>query len=569
MNHDARQPWRRALIDSRTLTVGALLLTVLAPFASLVAASWPGSPDLWAHLAVYVLPAATLDTAVLLAGVGILTIVLGTGLAWLITAYDFPARRILDGCLLLPLAVPTYIVAYAYLDILHPVGPAQEALRWLLGFEGPRDFRLPDIRSMTGCIIVLGFVLYPYVYLPTRALFAMQSASLIETGRTLGLTRTQTFLRIALPLARPAIAVGVSLALMETLNDIGASEFLGIRTLTVTIYTTWVTRSDLPGAAQIALALLTVVLTLVLLERWARRHQRFANDAQHPRPIVPVRLSAPVGTAAFFVTIVPIAIGFGMPFLYLVHAAFQRIGANGVPPPVLMALQTTVLFASAATLVGVVAGLAIAYSVRRSPARTAAGVVTLASIGYATPGTVVAIAVLPLVTGLDRLLDSAVTTLGGGSTGLLLLGSGMAVLYAYVVRFMAVTVGGAESALAKLSRSLDDAAATLGAAPRDRLWHVHLPLIRPAMVAAALLMFVDCMKELPATLLLRPIGVETLATFLYGEAARGTYENGAIAAVLIVGVGLGPVWILSRFLGDPRVGHPPLEPLTGRSGATT
>jgi iron(III) transport system permease protein len=533
----------------RTALVAALLLAVLAPFASLVAAASPGSRDLWAHLLRYVLPSATLDTAVLLSGVGLLTVVLGTGLAWLITAFDFPGRRLLDACVLLPLAVPTYIVAYAYLDLLHPVGPIQETLRWALGYESAREFRLPDIRSMTGCTVVLGFVLYPYVYLPVRALFAMQSASLIETGRTLGLTSGQTFLRIALPLARPAIAVGLSLALMETLNDIGAAEFLGVRTLTVSIYSTWVTRSDLPGAAQIALAMLIVVLTLVLFERWARRHQRFANDAQHPRPIVPARLAGAAGWAAAVAAALPIAVGFGMPFAYLVHAAASRIEVAGVPPSMFAALRSTVLFAGAATVVGVVAGVAIAYSVRGARNRTATAVVTMSSIGYATPGTVVAIAVLPIVTGLDYLLDGAISSIGGSPTGLLLLGSGAAVLYAYVVRFLAITVGGAESALAKLSRSLDDAAATLGAGPGERLREVHLPLIRPAVTAAALLMFVDCMKELPATLLLRPLGVETLATLLYGEAARGTYENGAIAALLIVSAGLAPVWILSRLSG--------------------
>jgi iron(III) transport system permease protein len=211
-----------------------------------------------------------------------------------------------------------------------------------------------------------------------------------------------------------------------------------------------------------------------------------------------------------------------------------------------VALRATILFATAATLLAVAAGLLIAYSARRLSGRTAGAVLTLSSIGYATPGTVVAIAVLPIVTAVDRLLDGTVNELFGAATGLLLLGSGVGVLYAYFVRFLAVTVGGIESALAKLPRSLDDAAATLGAPSRERLWYIHLPLIRRAIAAAAVLMFVDCMKELPATLLLRPLGVETLATMLYGEAARGTYENGAIAALLIVSVGLGPVWILNR-----------------------
>jgi iron(III) transport system permease protein len=547
----ARRPRRRVSVEIGVVIVGAVLLTVLAPFASLAAAAWQGSADLWTHLFGYVLLPAFVDTAVLLAGVAAVTVIVGAGLAWLVTAFDFPGRRLLDACLLLPLAVPTYIVAYAYLDVLHPVGPVQETLRWVLGYEGPREFRLPDIRSMAGCIAVLGFVLYPYVYLPARALFAMQSASLLETGRTLGLTRGQAFVRIALPLARPAIALGLSLALMEALNDIGASEFLGVRTLTVSIYSTWVTRSDLAGAAQIALAMLAVVLGLVLLERWARRHQRYANDAQHPRPIVRAPLSSAAAAVAILATAAPVVLGFVIPFLYLAHAAFERVQLNGLPPAIFLSLRSTVVFAAGATLTASVLGLALAYSARRFAERNATAAVTLASIGYATPGTVVAIALLPTVTGLDRVIDGAAQALAGRGTGLLLLSSGVGVLYAYVVRFLAIAVGGAESGLAKLPRTLDDAAATLGAPPRERLWHIHLPLIHRAIAGAAVLIFVDCMKELPATLLLRPLGVETLATLLYGEAARGTYENGAIAALLIVGVGLVPVLFLSR-LADHR-----------------
>ena len=537
-------------VDIGVITVWAVLLMVLTPFVSLAGAAWQGSTELWTHLISYVLLPAFVDTAGLLIGVAGLTACVGAGLAWLVTAYEFPGRRLLDGCLLLPLAVPTYIVAYAYLDLLHPVGPVQETLRSLLGYDGPREFRLPDIRSMPGCIALLGFVLYPYVYLPTRALFAMQSASLLETGRTLGLTPRQTFVRIALPLARPAIALGLSLALMEALNDIGAAEFLGVRTLIVSIYATWVTRSDLAGAAQIALVMLAVVLALVLLERWARRHQRYANDAQHPRPIVPGRLSSTTAVVATLTASAPVVIGFVIPFVYLAHAAFERVQLNGLSSSIFVALRSTVMFAAGATVVACVLGLAVAYTVRRFSQRRATGIVTLASIGYATPGTVVAIAVLPTITGLDRLIDNASQTLVGLGTGLLLLNSGIGVLYAYVVRFLAIAVGGTESALAKLPRTLDDAAATLGAPPRERLWHVHLPLIQRAIAASAVLIFVDCMKELPATLLLRPLGVETLATLLYGEAARGTYENGAIAALLIVTVGLLPVWLLSRLAGN-------------------
>jgi iron(III) transport system permease protein len=241
---------------------------VAAPILSLATVAIAGSQGLWTHLIDYVLPAAVRDTVLLLAGVGLMTAVIGTGTAWLVTAHDFAGRKIFEWALLLPLAVPTYIIAYAYLDVLHPVGPVQTVLRSLLGIDSPRDFRLPDIRSMTGCIVLLGFVLYPYVYLTTRAIFLMQTANLIDAARTLGLRRGLVFFRVALPLARPAVAIGVSLALLEALNDIGASEFLGVRTLTVSVYTTWVTRSDLPGAAQIALVMLAVVAGIVFLERW-------------------------------------------------------------------------------------------------------------------------------------------------------------------------------------------------------------------------------------------------------------------------------------------------------------
>ncbi len=232
------------------LAAALIALAVLAPLASL--AWWALDADLshWRHLAAYVLPQALGNTALLLLGVGVLVTLLGTGAAWLVAAYDFPSRKILVWALLLPLAVPTYIIAFAYLDLLHPIGPVQSAIRALLGYDSPRQFRLPDLRSLGGAIFVLGFVLYPYVYLSTRVMFMTQAASLIEAARTLGAGRLGVFFRVALPLARPAIAVGVSLALLETLNDIGASEFLGVQTLTVSVYTTWITRSDLAGAAR-------------------------------------------------------------------------------------------------------------------------------------------------------------------------------------------------------------------------------------------------------------------------------------------------------------------------------
>ena len=528
------------------IAAAAVALAVAAPIVALIATASAGSNELWSHLIESVLPTAVRDTLVLLVGVGALTALIGTGTAWLVAAHDFPGRRVLDWALLLPLAVPTYIIAYAYLDVLHPVGPVQTALRAMLGIDSPRDFRLPDIRSMTGCILVLGFVLYPYVYLTTRAMFLMQSANLIDAARTLGAGRARVFLRVALPLARPAVAIGVSLALLETLNDIGAAEFLGVRTLTVSVYTTWITRSDLPGAAQIAIAMLIVVLCVVLLERWARRQRRFANDAQHPRPLARQRLRGARGLFALAACAVPVFVGFVVPTWYLVDQTIARVRFAGVSPAIPREVLNTVTLSAVATVLAVVCALIVVYAARVGRGRAPRLLVRTASLGYAVPGTVLAIGLLPVITGIEALVDASASRLVGASTGLFLLGSGAAVVYAYVARFLTISAGSLEAGFSRVSPSIDAAARTLGANAVRTLFRVHVPMLRPAIATGALLVFVDCMKELPATLLLRPLGFETLSTHLYGEAVRGTYEEAAIAALLIVAVGLVPVLILTR-----------------------
>jgi iron(III) transport system permease protein len=546
------------------LVSGAVALAVVLPFGALAIAAVRGSEGLWDHVLAYVLPAAARETLILLAGVGALAGVIGAGCAWLVTAWDFPGRRVLDWALLLPLAVPTYIIAYAYLDLLHPVGAVQTAIRAVLGFESPRDFRLPEIRSMAGCIVLLGFVLYPYVYLTTRALFLMQSANLVDAARTLGASRGAVFFRVALPLARPAVAVGLSLVLMEALNDIGASEFLGVQTMTVAVYTTWITRSDLAGAAQIALAMLAIVVGLLLLERYARRQRRYVTDAQHPRPLVPQRLRGAAAAAALFLGFVPVAVGFLVPASYLVHATIVRLEFAGLPVALLGHALSTVVLSLVATAVTLAGGLAVVYAVRLGSGRSYAPMAfaRTAALGYAVPGTVLAIGLLPVVTGADALVDTLLVSVTGISSGLLILGSGAALVYAYLVRFLALSVGGIEAGFSRISPSLDDAARTLGETAGRRLVRVHLPLTRPALASAAVLVFVDCMKELPATLLLRPLGFETLATHLYGEAIRGTYEDAAIAALLIVLAGLLPVVLLARLSRqgvqalDPDLGEP-------------
>ncbi|MFY3679374.1 ABC transporter permease [Achromobacter xylosoxidans] len=527
-------------------------LAVLAPVLTLVWWALGGDLSHWRHLATYVLPQALANTAVLLAGVGVLVTLLGTGSAWLVTAYEFPSRRTLTWALLLPLAVPTYIIAFAYLDLLHPIGPIQSAIRALLGYDSPRQFRLPDLRSIQGAIFVLGFVLYPYVYLSTRVMFMTQAASLLEAARTLGAGRYAVFFRVALPLARPAIVVGVSLALLETLNDIGASEFLGVQTLTVSVYTTWVTRSDLAGAAQIALTMLAIVIGLILLERHGRKRQRYANT-QRMRPMQPRRLRGAAAVLAAVLGWIPVVVGFVAPALYLVVETYKRLHlVGGVSSQLLNGLGNTLIVAFSATIVTLLCGLIVAWAGRTlresagfNPGRACARV---ASLGYAVPGTVLAIGLLtPFVW-----IDTAVAKVFGGS-GLFLMGSMAALVCAYAIRFLAISTGALEAGLARIPPSLEQASRLLGESSAGTLRRVHLPLLRPALAASALLVFVDAMKELPATLLLRPMNFDTLATWLYAEAARGTYEEGAVAALAIVLAGLLPVILLART--NLKMGH--------------
>ncbi|TDK26354.1 iron ABC transporter permease [Luteimonas aestuarii] len=526
----------------------AIAAAVLLPLLALGWTAAQGSDGLWSHIAANVLPQATKNTALLLLGVGTLAVTLGTGSAWLVTAYEFPGRKVIAWALLLPLAVPTYIVAYAYLDLLHPLGPVQSAVRALLGYDSPRDFRLPDIRGLLGCIVLLGFVLYPYVYMTTRAMFMTQAASLLEAGRTLGAGRASLFFRVALPLARPAIAVGAALALLETLGDIGASEFLGVQTLTVSVYTTWITRSDLAGAAQIALAMLVIVLALIALERFGRRRQRYANT-QRPRPMQPRRLRGLAAFGVLALVSVPVLVGFVAPTTHLAVESWQRLSNGGVSPTLWSSLWNTVRVAFIATLVTVAAGLVLAWAHRLAQARRdprIAGVaLRIGGFGYALPGTVLAIGLLAPLAWFD---DGANLLLQGFGRDprMVLMGSVSALVLAYVLRFLVIASGGIEAGLMRVPASLDHAARGLGASPGAMLRRVHLPLLKPALAAAALLVFVDTMKELPATLLLRPMNFETLATWLYADAVRGAYEDGAVAALLIVAVGLLPVILLAR-----------------------
>ncbi len=519
-------------------------MTALPVIALMVVAA-QGAPDLWPHLLSHVLPAATLETVLYLGGVGLAVLAIGTGSAWLIAGYDFPGRRVLGWALLLPMAMPTYIAAYAYLDVLHPVGPIQTALRFVLGITDPRGLHLPDIRSLGGCILVTSLVLYPYVYLNARVAFAGQAADAIWAARTVGAGGLKLFLRIGLPLARPAVAVGLGLALMEALNDVGAAEFLGVRTLTVSIYVTWLTRGSLEGAAQIALVLLALVLLLLSMERWGRRGVVFVGD---PRPADPRPLAGWQAWAATTACLLPILAGFAIPATHLAWKAWERVSAFGLPPDLLVWASNSAFYAGWAALLTLALGLSIAFAARRGGGL----LLRLGSMGYAMPGGVAAVGLIIGLGWVDDGLDAISQLLTGANAAWVLMGSGGVLVLAYSIRFLAIPAGGLDAAYARLGEDFDSAARGLGCGTWRLLGQIHLPMLRAPLVAAGLIVFVDAMKELPATLLLRPINVETLATALYGEAVRGTYEDGAVAALALILIAVLPA-ILLAWLQESRL----------------
>jgi len=536
MEHDERH---RGLLLAAALPA----LLVLMPVLGLVVLALHGSGDLWPHLASYVLPDALRETLVLLAGTGALAAGVGVGAAWLVTSYSFPGRRWLEWALLLPLAMPTYIVAYAYVDVMHPLGPVQTALRAMLGITDVRGLLLPDIRSMPGAIVVLAFVLYPYVYLNTRAALHMQAADAIDAARGLGASGGVLLRRVILPMAGPAIGVGVGLAMMEVLADIGASEFLGIRTMTVSVYVTWVTRGSVEGAAQIALAMLALTFAVLAAERaFARRRDQGGGAGERPptrQPLAPAwAWLATIGCA------IPVAIGFAVPALHLAVNSWVRISDFGLPPGLPIWIWNSLRLAVMATAITIGAGFLITFCHRHVGGSRATAVLRISALGYALPGTVLAVGLLGPMSWFDATVDALFHLLGWVPPALLLSGSIAALLLAYTVRFLAIPTGALESAYGRVPPAMDEAARGLGARDTALAWRIHLPLLTPAMGAAALMVLIECMKELPATLLLRPLNVETLATHVYAEASRGTYEDGAVAALAIVVVGLLPVALL-------------------------
>jgi iron(III) transport system permease protein len=507
-----------------------------------------GETALWGHLLATVLPGAGLTTALLMAGVGLLAGTVGVATAWLVTACRFPGRDLLQWALVLPLSIPTYIVAYVHVEVMDFTGPLQTALRALGGWHSARDYWFPAPRSLPGAVFVMASVLYPYVYLSARAMFLSQAGATLEAARLLGAPASRVFFRVALPLARPAIIVGVTLALMECVNDIGAVEYLGVRTLTFSIYDTWLNRGDLAGAAQLAVAMLALVVALLEVERWSRQRQRFDAGRARSRPFSPYRLAGGRALAAAAACAAPVVVGFVVPVAVLGRYALNRLDVFA-EPAMQRALLATAGLAGAAALVTVALGFVLAAAGRIGAGRLTRRLVRVASVGYAVPGTVLAVGVLVAVGRVDNWIHAAALAVFGSGTGLLLMSSGTALVYAYAVRFLAIGFGTVEAGFQRIGPHLDMAARTLGRGTGRMLAEIHLPLLRGPLLTAALMVFVDATKELPATLLLRPFGLETLATLVYVEASREAVNDAAPAALVIILVGLVPVVAVSRLTG--------------------
>jgi iron(III) transport system permease protein len=528
---------------------------MLLPIATIVVLALNPHENVWPHLMRTVLPAALRDTVLLLAGVGALTLVIGTGAAWLVTMYRFPGRALLDRLLVLPLAMPTYIVAYCYVELLDFTGPVQSLLRRLFGWHTARDYWFPEVRTLGGGILILALVLYPYVYLSARASFVQQSVCVLEVARTLGRTASGAFWSVAMPLARPAVAVGVALVLMECLNDLGAVQYLGISTLSVSIYVTWLQRSNLEGAAQIALVALLFVWALMLAERVARSRGRVHHTTGRYRAIPFSDLAGWRGYAAATMCLLPFVAGFVLPCAILVAQASAHI-ADALESGFWSAMRNSLGISALAAALTALVGLALAYAQRVAPTPLVRTLVRTAGLGYALPGTVLALGLLFPLAALDNQIDAMLRLRWGISVGLMLSGTLCVLLLAYTIRFLAVSLGALEAGLERLSPNLDAAARTLGKTALSALWHVHMPLLLPALGSAVLLVFVDAMKELPATLLLRPFNFETLATHVYSYAALEQFERAALGALTIVAIGLIPVLLLHEVVAGGRAGGP-------------
>lgn len=548
----ARYPLLAKRTSKRWLITAAVTTAIVAlPVLSVLILALFPEENIWPHLLDTTLPRYLVTTLQLMAGVAFITLVIGLASAWAVTMCDFPGRKFFEWAMLLPFAVPAYVIAYVYTSLLDYAGPVQTAMRDWFGWHNAADYWFPEIRSLEGATLMIGLVLYPYVYLLARAAFLEQSPSLFAVSRSLGHSAISTFFRVVLPIARPAVAVGLSLVLMETLNDFGTVDFFAVQTLTAGLFDTWMNLGNLGGAAQIATTMLAFVVILVTLERYSRRKQQQFAARDNREPIRRFTLSRPRQWVCMAVCAVPVIFGFLLPAATLGHYAWEYFDESWNPDFVRNTLNSLFLSGTAA-LTTLIIGVTLAYSRRLHDTRGMRVMMRLSSLGYAMPGAVLAVGVIVPLAGFDNWVDGILRDNFGVSSGLLLSGTAFALVFAYTVRFLAVSAGSVESALQKITPSMDMASRSLGHTPGNTLLKVHLPMLRGTLITAALVVFVDCMKELPATLILRPFNFETLATYVYQFASDEKLAHSALPALIIVLAGIIPIILMSKSISDTR-----------------
>jgi iron(III) transport system permease protein len=537
-----RGGWRPDPWAAGALVVAAV---VLAPLVSILWIALNPTENIWPHLLATVLPRYLGTTLALMLGVAALTALAGTVTAWIVTMYRFPGQGVLQLALLFPMAIPAYVGAYALVDFLDYSGPLQVGLRAAFGWQDARAYWFPEIRSTWAAAVVLSAALYPYVYLLARAAFREQSGCTYEVARALGAGPVGVFWRVGLPLARPAIAAGVALALMETVADYGTVAHFGVQTLTTGIFSTWLSGNNAGGAAQIAGVALVLILGLVGVERASRRRARFHQMGRSARPLTPARLTGWRGGLAAAVCALPVLVGFVLPVAVMAAHALRRPEV-WLAPGLMRAGLNTLVVGGAAALITVGAAVFLVYALRMAGGRVARGVLMATALGYAAPGAVLALGLLIPLAALDHRLADAVEGLTGTDPGLILTGTAVAVGLAYVVRFFGIAQGAVEAALGRIAPSLPMAARSLGRGAGGTLAAVHLPLMRGSVALALLVVFVDCVKELPATLLLRPFNYDTLATRVYELASLERLGEAAPAALVVMAFGLVAVVLIDR-----------------------
>ncbi len=532
-------------LDRWSIGAGLIAIVVIAPICSVLWIAFHPTENIWPHLLASALPRYLGNTLVLMIGVAGLTAVFGAASAWLVVMYRFPGRRWLDYALLFPLAIPAYVGAYALVDFLDYAGPLQTAIRASFGWQDALDYWFPEVRAQGPAIVVLASALYPYVYLLARAAFREQSGSSYEVARSLGAGPWALFWRVGLPLARPAIATGVALALMETVADYGTVLHFGVQTLTTGLFSTWLTANNAGGAAQIASVMLMLILLLLAFERISRRNARFHGSSRAARPISPLVLRGGKAWAAAAFCAVPFATGFVLPVAVMLGHAVGRPEVWAAPG-LMAALGNTVLVGGIAAVLTVLAAVFLVYGTRLIGRDLARIVLPVTALGYAAPGAVLALGLLIPLAALDHRIADGIFWLTGRDPGLILTGSSAAIVLAYFVRFFGIAQGAMDAAFGRVSPSLPMAARSLGRSAGGALRDVYMPLMKGSVATAMLVVFVDCVKELPATLLLRPFNFNTLSTRVFELASLERLGEAAPAALLVMLVGLAAVALLAR-----------------------